>query len=114
MSYNVIVWDINRGKVDYFDILPYLIRCWRDEEKRKIKFWDGQGIDRMPSTFDEIKNFINKESKYQFWSRCEYEVLISSWPSSDKQEKIDVYDQIKNNLDIITKIFIEELNIQLT
>jgi len=51
-----------------------------------------------------VKEFIVKECRYQFWSRCEYEIIISSWPNEINKKKIDVYDQIVLNIDIITKI----------
>jgi hypothetical protein len=77
--------------------MPYLLNIYsRNQEK--------------PKTFEEIKNFILHWSKYQFWARCEYEIILKDWPTGEKEKKIDIYWQIKNNIDIITKIFIENLN----
>ena len=44
-----------------------------------------------------------------WWGRCQYEILISDWPSQSKIEKIDVYYQVMNNIDAITKLFMEEI-----
>ena len=36
---------------------------------------------------------------YYFWSKCEYEILITTWfeRKDFKDEKIDVYDQLQLN-----------------
>ena len=60
----------------------------------------------MPNTFEGIKAFILKECHYQFWSRCQYEIMVDGFPESNRPEKIDVYDQIEANIDVITTIFI--------
>lgn len=44
---------------------------------------------------------IKRIAKYYFWSKCEYEILITSWIAHNnfKDEKIDVYDQLELNWD---------------
>lgn len=96
-KFNVIIYDFNSKKMVPYDIIPYLVRCY-DESNDK------------PSTFEELKNFIIKESKYQWWSRCEYEIILSDWPNDKDREKWDVYKQITMNIDIITQIFINTIN----
>ena len=44
--------------------------------------------------FDEFKKFVKDESMYQFWSRCEYEILLVDWPCKKISEKWDIYKQI--------------------
>lgn len=95
-SYNVIMWDINRNRVMYYDIIPYLLRCW-----------EKYSVNKLPKTFEEFMKFIDHECKYQYWARCEYEFLIGSWPPTDDRIKIDVYDQVKNNLEVVTKVFMD-------
>lgn len=96
-KFNVIIYDFNSRKMVPYDIIPYLVRCY-DESNDK------------PSTFEELKDFIIKESKYQWWSRCEYEIILSDWPNDKDREKWDVYKQITMNIDIITQIFINTIN----
>ncbi len=96
-KFNVIIYDFNSKKMVPYDIIPYLVRCY-DESNDK------------PSTFEELKDFIIKESKYQWWSRCEYEIILSDWPNDKDREKWDVYKQITMNIDIITQIFINTIN----
>ena len=59
---------------------------------------------------EEIKRIENKQdfserikriARYYFWSKCEYEILITSWIATNnfKDKKIDVYDQLELNWD---------------
>ena len=36
------------------------------------------------------------------------EVIVSQWPPTDKSYKLDVWEQIEANLDLIVKILMEE------
>ena len=91
--YKVISWDFNSDNIDYYDIMPFLIDSYKKIKKNK------------PKTFDEIKEFIINESRYRFWSRCEYEVIITGWPKQKKEVKIDIFNQIMENIDVITTHF---------
>ena len=95
--YKVISWDFNSDNIDYYDIMPFLIDSYKKIKKNK------------PKTFDEIKEFIINESRYRFWSRCEYEVIITGWPKQKREVKIDIFNQIMENIDVITTHFISHL-----
>ena len=95
--YKVISWDFNHDDIEYYDIMPFLIDSYKKIKKNK------------PKTFDEIKEFIINESRYRFWSRCEYEVIITGWPKQKREVKIDIFNQIMENIDIITTHFISHL-----
>ena len=99
-SFNVINYDINRQKFVYYDVIPYLVNCYKEIKKTKRK--------KTPETFDEFKQFVKDESMYQFWSRCEYEIILVDWPCQRHEEKWDVYDQIMMNLDVITDLVMKE------
>lgn len=92
--FNVLIYD--NGIFVPYDIIPYLVKCYNEALHK-------------PKTFKEFKNFVDKESKYQYWSRCEYEIILSNWPNQNCEKKIDVYDQIQMNLDVITKCLMEVL-----
>ena len=100
-SFNVIIYDPNLRKFVEYDIIPYLIRTYNEKKERK---------ETLPKTFDEFKNFVKSESQYQFWSRCEYEIILIDWPCQKNHEKWDVYKQIMMNLDIVTNVFMENIN----
>lgn len=98
MSFNVINYDINRNQMENYDIIPYLTERYN---KATVK----------PKTFDEFKDFIRKESAYQWSYRTEYEVIISSWPVNKCEEKWDVHKQVLMNIDVITKTLMECLKL---
>ena len=121
-EFYVINHDINSGNFIKYNIMPYLIESYR---KSKDK----------PKTVEEFKEFIKKKSMYQWWSRCEYEIILSPWPYKtspseryDKKgendieawkqhweshlktcKKIDVHWQVMMNLDIITEILMKNV-----
>ena len=96
MKFNVIIE--NHGKFEAYDIIPYLKRVY-EADKRKLNL----------KTKEDFKNFIIREAKYQWWSRCEYEIILVDWPGQRNEKKIDVYWQIMLNIDLITEIFMKEI-----
>lgn len=97
-EYNVVLLDTN-GLGHYYDVFPYLLECWKELRKKD-----------KPKTFEEFKSFITRESLYQFWSRCQYETIISDWPCQKLELKIDVHEQIMSNIDIVTNAFMEYIS----
>lgn len=97
-EFNVIVEDFNSENFESYDIMPYL----RSEYHK---------LENKPKTFAEIKQFIIDKSMYKWWSRCEYEIILQSWPTGKHEKKIDVYWQIMLNIDLITKLFMYEIEI---
>lgn len=101
-SFNVIVEDINRGEFVPYDVIPYFVRCYRELKKS----------DDVPVSIDEFKKFVEDKSRYMYWSRCEYEVILSSWPPSkngvDDGKKIDVHWQVMMNIGLIAEIVMDE------
>lgn len=93
-EFNVMIFDFTTKEVKPYDIIPYLAKCYQDE------------IDK-PKTFDDFKQFVLNKGRYQWWARCEYEMVVTSFPET-KYLKIDVFDQIKMNLRLITNILMKE------
>lgn len=124
-KFNVIIYDINGKKFTTYDVLPYLRNSYNERVenfkklekkiKRSKKKIDesilNEKYNKVPSTFKEFREFVNDESRYQFWSRCEYEIILSDWPPSNPpiEEKWDVYDQIVMNIDLVTKLLMEDV-----
>lgn len=92
-----VIREINREFVPY-DVIGYFVYTYK---KLKPK--------NRPKTFEEFKDFVKKESSYMYWSRCEYEIVISDWPNQSKQEKWDIHKQIMMNHDVVTQILINAL-----
>lgn len=58
-------------------------------------------------TYDQI---LDRECMYYYWSKCEWEVIVSAWPPRDgSDKKIDVYYQLKANWEQFKNIVIEDL-----
>lgn len=96
-SFYVIVYDINRKTFVPYDVIPYLEKCYYEETNK-------------PKTLEEFKDFVKNQSKYQWWSRCEYEIILESWPKTNVNKKWDVHRQVMMNIDIITSMLMDNVN----
>ena len=88
----VIVYEPNYKRMVPYNVIPYFIYEYEQTKKGK------------PKTLSEFKKFIEAKSQYRFWSRCQYEIIISDWPCQIATEKWDVHNQIMMNIDLITAI----------
>ena len=106
-TFNVILFDFNTQKVTYYNIFPDIIDEWEKEEERKYKIFVPENADhtKMPMSYEQYKYFILSVCRRKFWSRCEYEVIITGWPKQKREVKIDIFDQIMKNIDVITTHF---------
>jgi hypothetical protein len=93
-QFNVLLWDFNSDKLIHYDVLPYL----------------RKHCPKKDCTFEEFKKIVKEESQYNFWARCEYEMICHGWPVRKNTYKLDVHEQIMMNLDIIAKILYDEKN----
>lgn len=98
ISYKVITWNVNLDRIEYCDIMPYLYKCLKEAN-----------VSKEDLSLSWLKEFIDKKSMYQYWARCEYETIVTGWPKSNKEHKLDVYEQIKMNLDNITLLVYNDL-----
>lgn len=95
-EFNVINYDFNSKQFCSYNIIPYLVRCYEE-------------TDEKPTTVEEFKEFIEHKSMYQWWSRCEYEIILLDWPCQKTYKKIDIHWQVMMNINIIVKLLMEEL-----
>lgn len=100
--FNVITYEPNRKQFEAYDIIPYFVQAYKELKEKKWK--------KIPETFDEFKEFVKSEGMYQFWGRCEYEIILVDWPCQKIEKKIDVWDQIEMNLDLVTELIMEAIN----
>lgn len=103
-TFNVIIYDFNHKKFIPYDVIPYFVGAYEELKEKKYK--------KVPETFEEFKKFVRDEGHYQFWGRCEYEVILVDWPCQQVEKKIDVWNQIEMNLDLITDLVIKAINEQ--
>ena len=95
LCWNVIYGSFNRREIRACNIFDHG-GFWKDCVDASKKY----GNDK--ETFSKK---IKSSLMYYFWSKCEWEVIVSHWPPSERMRdiKIDVYDQIMLNW----KLFIE-------
>jgi hypothetical protein len=124
-KFNVINFNFNAKKFEAYNVIPYFVREYHEQIERynagKLELEEAKTEDeikiaksnldywKVPVTFDEFKQFVKDRAQYQFWSRCEYEIILVDWPCQKTEEKWDVYDQIMMNLDIVTQIVMDSI-----
>lgn len=91
LTWNVYYEDFNARKIKSFNIFSgnFLKDCQETYKKYK----------------DDKENFIRSIKSnlmYYYWSKCEWEILITTWihPEEFESKKIDVYDQIVLNWNV--------------
>ena len=108
-QFNVLCWDFNSDSLVPYDVLPYFRDRYKEQVKQAKKY-PKNDYWKVPTTREELKEFIEKKSMYQFWARCEYEMICHGWPVQKNEHKLDVHEQIMMNIDTITDILFTELN----
>lgn len=98
IPFKVIVDNVNTKKFEFYDVMPYFIRCYDDTKK-----------DNRPKTYEEFKEFVKGKSMYMYWSRCQYELILKPWVGHSNERKVDVHWQLMHNLDLVTSILMLNL-----
>ncbi len=88
MEWNVYYHNINEQKIIQWNIFQH--GSFNKEVKDLLK---------SELNKEEFIEQLRKSLMYYFWSKCEYEVLISPWVGRAGDIKIDIYDQIMMNWD---------------
>ena len=119
-SFFVLMWDFNSDSLVHYDVMPYLRDSYKERVKMDKKYLKRKDCDiesneykkyyKTPETLDEFKEFIRGKSRYRFWSRCEYEMILHGWPQQKNDYKLDVHEQIMMNIDIVAEILYNEIN----
>ena len=119
LEWNVYIEDWNTRNIELFNIFRHFSFNKSVKKIMEIKGWER----------DEFAEKIRGNLQYFFWSKCEYEVVVTSWPPYIKRgeydrieeemmnrtcenidsfinirpcvtKKVDVYDQVMLNFDI--------------
>lgn len=91
LKWNVFYHSFNKQEIITINIFDH----WRfseDVEKNLKKIKDK----------DEFAEKLRRDLMYYFWSKSEYEIIISPWCGghNTKDIKVDAYTQVINNWDI--------------
>ena len=103
-KFNVLIYK--NGKVEYYDILPYFHNCWKEKYNREQK--ESIKNAKQPAKRKQLfKDYIISRTKYMYWGRCEYEMLLASWPfgSYGMKNKMKEFLKTPVNLDDYTQLF---------
>lgn len=87
-KFNVLTFS--NSKIREYDVLPYFRDSWKEKynKKEKEKIRAAKYDSKRKQLF---KEWVRGRSLYMFWSRCEWEMLIGSWPYGSKR----INDQMK-------------------
>lgn len=89
MEWYVYYYDMNEKRIEPYNVLG---------GKRMPEL-----IKRLRKKFNDSKEGFSEELRVElmrhYWSRSEWEIIISAWCGGDgcEETKIDVYDQVKMN-----------------
>ena len=92
---------------------------WNDREIKPFNIFDHGGLledlqkaakkvhirEDIPEEKEEFLKTLKRDLMYYYWSKCEWEIILSAWIRSDrvKEVKIDVYDQVMNNWHVFSE-----------
>ena len=101
MKWNVYFHNYNKNKIEVYNIFNH--SCFTYEVKQAIKKYKDK---------DSFVDKLKSELRYFFWSKCEWEVIVSPWVGRKEScdEKIDVYDQVMMNWNIFADYVWENRN----
>lgn len=90
LEWNVYIGDINKRRITIFNVFEHY--SFYKDLKKEIKIYKN---------IEEFADRLRRIVMYYFWSKCEYEIILTCCPSWDKfkEEKIDVYSQLDLNWD---------------
>ena len=104
LKWYVMIHDFNADKIVKYNVLEYDYLI--DSLKKAIK-------KKEITKYDELKEFVKRILMAQFWSRTEYEILVSGLHTRVEPQKIDVWYQIEMNLDNLLWYLIEKLKLDI-
>lgn len=98
LNWFVLNYDVNSNKVKPYNVLSNWESSIR-KARKKMK------------TKNDLISWLNKEFMYYYWCKAEYETMMGGFSTDvDDLEKIDIYTQLKPNLEVIADYIIHTLN----
>lgn len=97
--------DFNTGEMRQVDVLEVIFK-----ELLTTKGKVRKQIRVRLSDREQLYHFIKSALMYHYWSKCEWEFVVIDWPyrkdsiEKSRPVKMDVYDQIKPNLNLIVDL----------
>lgn len=88
MTWNVFYHNCNTDKIESFNIFKH--GRFREDVQKNLKIHTDK---------DEFAKALKSDLQYYFWSKAEYEIIISALVGGKAETKIDIYQQVMLNLD---------------
>lgn len=89
----VYIENVNRQTIEVVDLFD---GYYMSKECPKI-------LEECGEDKEQFAKLLKDALMYQYWSRCEYEIILTGWPPPNKDRfrelKIDVFSQIRLNWD---------------
>ena len=104
LKWYVMLHDFNKDKIVKYNVLEYDYLI--DSLKKAVK-------KKEITKYDEMKEFVKTKLMAQFWSRTEYEILVSGLHKRVEPEKIDVWYQLEMNLDNLCEYLNDKLKLNI-
>ena len=89
LTWNVYIGNINSKEIEMFNIFDH----WKFTEDCQENLKENGG------SRERFVEQLRRDLMYYFWSKCEWEVIVSHWPPNERcrYRKIDVCDQVLLN-----------------
>lgn len=98
--WNVYYYNLNKRKIEIHNVFNH----WRFIE------YSAKAIKKYRDDKKSLEEQIRRELMYYYWSKYEWEVIVSPFTSNPKEEeekKLDVYEQVMLNWNIFFEYFWE-------
>ena len=92
LKWYVLKYDPNLNQIINYNVMIGLAEILHKKIKKK-EVYDK----------NSLKEFLKREFMYRYWSKCEYEILVSGLLNKSEKEKIDIWRQLEMNLDNIVE-----------
>ena len=91
LTWNVCYGSFNERKIKTFNIFEHA--DFYEDVKKAAK--------KCKNDRDAFAKEVRHSLMYFFWAKCEWEIVLQSWPPGDnfRDEKVDVFDQVMLNWD---------------
>ena len=117
IKFYVLYKEYNNGEMVSYDVMPSLYNSILNSNgtisKRSFRIYDDKKNEyKQVSTKNELRKFIRNHFLYHYWGKCEWEFIASDWPPtnrSNRDKKVDVYNQLEPNINLITDIVWEQI-----
>lgn len=98
-------------KIGFNEIQPEIKKFFKTDQAWSVDYKKCKSLDALIEY--AIEERLKRMCMYYFWSKCEYEVIVSAWPPREGSDrKLDIYYQLEANWPIFRDIVFRELKLK--